>query len=205
LQNSGRTVFAYYGCLEPRAADLLSGAIPIRDWPRSQNKWDWLGHGIYFWEHAPERAIEWARAAGARRGRGETPAVVGAIIHLGECFDLSNPRFTDILSRAYERLEKVYRDVGQVLPANSGDDEDMRRRDLDCLVLNYCLEKYAEGFSSVRCPFLEGPPAYPGARIRRRAHIQIAVRDPSCILGVFRPNIVGDEGARPIAGAPEAG
>ena len=39
----------------------------------------------------------------------------------------------------------------------------------------------------MRGVFVEGEPAYPGARIHSRSHIQIAVRDPACILGYFLP------------------
>jgi hypothetical protein len=41
---------------------------------------------------------------------------------------------------------------------------------------------------TVRCPFLEGKRAFPGSGIFRESHVQLAVRDKSCILGVFRPN-----------------
>jgi hypothetical protein len=40
---------------------------------------------------------------------------------------------------------------------------------------------------AVRCPFLEGEPAFPGSGISGESHVPIAVRDPTCILGVFRP------------------
>jgi hypothetical protein len=43
-------------------------------------------------------------------------------------------------------------------------------------------------FQSVRGIFAEGTPAFEGSGIRLKSHIQIAVRDPSCILGYFRPS-----------------
>jgi len=51
-----RVVPGYHGCLEPLATELLNGTRPIADWQPSDNSWDWLGKGIYFWEHAPARA-----------------------------------------------------------------------------------------------------------------------------------------------------
>lgn len=27
----------------------------------SSNPWEWLGHGIYFWQDAPNRARDWAK------------------------------------------------------------------------------------------------------------------------------------------------
>ena len=49
--------------------------------------------------------------------------------------------------------------------------------------------KAAFGYQTVRCPFEEGDDAFPGSMLKTQTHIQISVRDPSRILGVFRPNI----------------
>jgi hypothetical protein len=65
----------------------------------------------------------------------------------------------------------------------------LKRRELDCLVLNYLCSQSPVLYQTVRGVFLEGDPAYPDAMIRKESHVQIAVRDPSCILGVFRPNL----------------
>ena len=51
-------------------------------------------------------------------------------------------------------------------------------------------ENAAQPFQTVRAAFEEGEPAFAGSMIRRETHIQIAVRDPRCILGVFRPMMV---------------
>jgi hypothetical protein len=64
-------------------------------------------------------------------------------------------------------------------------------RELDCLVINYCLarlESRGMQYDTVRGAFLEREPVYPEAGFSREAHVQIAVRNPSCVLGVFRPN-----------------
>src|SRR5262249_2886859 len=71
---------------ETLAQRLLLGKLPVSGWRPSINDWDGLGHGIYFWEHAPERALRWARER--YRGRRQRPAVVGAHLQLGRCFDL---------------------------------------------------------------------------------------------------------------------
>ncbi len=53
-------------------------------------------------------------------------------------------------------------------PGHSND-EDFVKRHLDCLVLNFLHEMREtaglEAFDSVRSPFLEGGPLYPGAKI----------------------------------------
>jgi hypothetical protein len=67
----------------------------------------------------------------------------------------------------------------------------LKRRELDCLVINDCLSRLQQTgvqYDTVRSAFLEGDPAYPGAGFARESHIQLAVRNPTCILGVFRPN-----------------
>lgn len=184
-----RIVIGYHGCLDPVASQLLSGDLPIRDWPRSENAWDWLGRGVYFWEHAPSRALAWARAKAERAGRSGSEAVVGALIRLGNCFDLLDVSYSAAPAAAYNDLRATYAAAGRHLPSNRGSDADLRRRELDCLVINYCLDLSPVTYDSVRAAFIEGPPAYPGAKIHRETHIQIAVRNPGCILGVFRPNL----------------
>ena len=87
MERFARIVVGYHGCLEPLASELLSGQKPLAEWPRSQNRWDWLGSGLYFWEHAPQRAYRWANQRAARAGGTAQPAVVGALIQLNQCFD----------------------------------------------------------------------------------------------------------------------
>ena len=45
----------------------------------SDNDYDWLGNGIYFWEEAPARAYEWAKWKFE-----DDAAVIGAKIRLGQ-------------------------------------------------------------------------------------------------------------------------
>lgn len=179
-----RIVLGYHGC-EPAFADaLVRGEVSVDAWQASENPHDWLGHGIYFWEFAPERAWAWSRKG----------SVVGAVIQLGLCLDFTNTKCTELLAQNYESIRKRYQRRRKKLPANRG-----KRRDLDCLIVN-TLVAQAEAdagirYQTVRGPFLEGEPAYPGSGIMRESHIQIAVRDKTCILGVFRPHFSeGEEG-----------
>ncbi len=187
MEPFARIVIGYHGCTEAYARELLLGAKPLHEWQPSTNDWDWLGHGVYFWEHSPERALRWAQEKHAKSG--ETPSVLGAVIQLGRCFDLLNEAITDILASSFQELDASYQQAGQPLPQNRG--RDWKRRELDCLVINDCLSRLqARGvqYDTVRGAFLEGTPAYPGAGFSREAHVQIAIRNPTCILGVFRPN-----------------
>ncbi|MBX3155770.1 MAG: hypothetical protein KF773_07215 [Deltaproteobacteria bacterium] len=181
MDRFARWVLGYHGCSAVLAHELLTGARSVRDWPASANDYDWLGHGIYFWEHGPERALQWAH-----EHHRDTPAVVGAIIQLGHCFDLLDTKFTSQLLPVFERQRRDAGAAGTTLRANRGPDGDLGGRFLDCFVINACLEELPD-VQTVRCAFREGEPAFPGAMIFRESHIQIAVRDPDCVLGVFRP------------------
>lgn len=182
---------------------LLSGRIPIADWKVSRNDYDWLGEGIYFWEHSPERAWQWARDAAERnrrKGKRFTAAVVGAVIQLGSCLDLTDADWAWALTEAYAITRRVYRTKRWSLPRNTGPKPDLGCRKRDCLVVNECvrvLDTYARSaentgglqpIQTVRAPFFEGEPLYPGAMFRSLSHIQVAVRNTACILGVFLPN-----------------
>jgi hypothetical protein len=188
MEPFARLVVGYHGCTEAFARGLLLGRKPLREWQASTNDWDWLGQGIYFWEHAQERAWRWARER--YRTRRQRPAVIGAYIQLGRCFDLLDESITALLGDAYERLAQAVAAQGGSLPQNRG--REWKLRELDCMVINACVDELHRGgtdYDTVRGAFLEGTPVYPGAGFSRESHIQIAVRNSSCILGVFQPNL----------------
>lgn len=179
MDRFARVVLGYHGCDADFAESVLLGKTEVHDWRRSENDYDWLGHGIYFWEHAPERALSWASS---RKKKG----VIGAVIQLGNCLDFTDVKYTELLSLRYQSMVEMYRLTGASLPENKG-----KNRKLDCLMVNELIRQkraLLDPFQTVRCPFLEGEPAFPGSGILKESHIQIAVIDPACILGVFRPN-----------------
>jgi hypothetical protein len=71
----------------------------------SDNKWDWLGPGSYFWEEDPVRALEYAinTSMGRQKNKtaADTPFVIGAIIDLGNCLNLVELTALDILRAAF--------------------------------------------------------------------------------------------------------
>lgn len=171
----GRVV-AYHGTTKKVGKQILEGG----SFRASANGHDWIGDGTYFWENGPERAWQWARKHHPR-----SPFVVGAVIHLGNCYDLTDTRYTDDLSAGAAHYFRSIVGAGLPVPANTGG-----RRMLDCSVINWWLKLQAEKgvqFDSVRCAFTEGPPVFEGSAICMESHIQIAVRNPECIVGVFRP------------------
>ncbi|PWU10576.1 MAG: hypothetical protein C5B50_25235 [Verrucomicrobia bacterium] len=189
--NYQRLVTGYHGCDAAVATKVLSGAARLNF---STNPYDWLGWGIYFWEHGPQRAAEWAVEQARISGkRIREPAVLGARIDLGECFDLLDTAYTRRLQRYYFELRERLREETVPMPQNR-DAPSSRRGDKvlrfrDRAVIDYAVSKVKEEedivFRSVRCAFLEGEPAFPGSKIALKSHIQIAVRDPACIQEVF--------------------
>jgi hypothetical protein len=115
------------------------------------------------------------------------PFVIGAVVELGPCLDQTTASGLEWVKIAYDSLREVTQAAGLELPTNSGDD---LRRNLDCAVLrrlHTILEaENLPSIDTVKGVFTEGQPAYPGSGFREETHIQIAVRNPRCIKGVFR-------------------
>jgi hypothetical protein len=186
-----RLVLGYHGCDQSVADRVLAGEDMLK---KSEKHYDWLGSGIYFWEHGPERAMDWAIEQ-KQRGKITSPAVVGAVIHLGNCFDFMDVRYTRVLKDAYPQFEDYCKRNGKELPVNessSDHDVDLLLRKLDCSMINWLcqfMESEQIGkFDSVRGMFREATPAFPGSSIHLKSHIQLAIRNSACILGYFRPH-----------------
>lgn len=202
--NRSNLIIGFHGCDKKSANALLNKPDVIKI---SDEKYDWLGHGIYFWENNEERARQWARQRLSRKGLNENDAaVVGAVIQLGYCCDLMDSRFSGLLKIYHKLMEEAYTKAGKVMPVNKNHSADTHNdkllRELDCAVIEYMHswieEKYKEevadkGFSilkifdSTRGVFMEGGRVYNGAEIFEKTHIQICVRNFNCIKGFFLP------------------
>ena len=179
-------ILAFHGCDLAVAEEVVTGRASLR---RSENTYDWLGHGIYFWENNPERALEWAEAA-AKRGRIQSPAVIGAILDLGHCLDLTETVGCEEVAKTYGSLRYLIAKGALDEVENSGGPDALKRH-LDCSVINtlhYLRERNGHSpYTSVRAAFHERGELYPGAGFSRRAHIQICIRDEAAVLGYFLP------------------
>jgi hypothetical protein len=177
-------VLAYHGCDRGLGESLLAGAKSLTP---SDNDYDWLGPGMYFWESNPGRAQEFAEEKRKRREKIRDPFVVGAVIDLGLCLDLTTKDSIESLRLAYEALLEAFNLTGQNPPVNGP--EHWRRR-LDCAVfrtLHQVLESAgAQQIDTVRGVFTEGCPIYAGSALLEKTHVQIAVLNPECIKAVFR-------------------
>ncbi len=194
-----RPIVAYHGCDRKVAERVLLGAQKLK---MSENNYDWLGRGIYFWEHGPQRAYDWAKWRAKHPGKSKerritTPYVLGAHVHLGRCFDLLDTSHTRLLTEMFPIYSESCKERGVALPKNcsvaGANPGDLVLRLLDCAVVNWCLEIIEQEenvtFDTVRCVFSEGVPVFEGSRILQKSHIQIAVRDPAAIIGFFKPNL----------------
>jgi hypothetical protein len=176
LPTAPRTVIAYHGC-SLQAAEQIRAAYRFLP---SARAYDWLGEGIYFWEYAPYRALDWAIFRCGREG-GE-PVVLRADIRLGRCLNLLDikhfPRLAQIHALA------VQEQGIENMPRNT----DRGAHNLDRLIIDtYCRiveEEASVPPQTVRSSFPEGEPIYPGSKILSKAHTQIAVRDATCILRI---------------------
>jgi hypothetical protein len=175
-------VLAYHGCDHDLGERVLSGETSFKP---SNNDYDWLGPGVYFWESNPQRALEFAREKG-KRGEIRKPFVVGAVVDMGLCLDLTTKDSIENLREAHRSLLMTI-PKGGPLPANGP--ETWRRR-LDCAVIR-CLHQIrrdpgSEPIDTVRGIFTEGHPIYDGSAILEKTHVQLAVLNPECIRAVFR-------------------
>lgn len=180
-------VLGFHGTDADTAEKVLSGKEHLTP---SQNDYDWLGPGIYFWEYSPKRALDFVTAAyqdtKLTKGKIKKPAVIGAVIDPGVCLNLLESSALNQVKEAHVLLEWFH---DGPIPTNKGGD-DLVRRHLDCAVIKLVHEIRKVGklpaFDSVRGVFWEGQPLYPGAGFREKNHVQLCVCNPDCIKGYFR-------------------
>jgi hypothetical protein len=185
-------VLGYHGCDKTLGERAVGGEVHLK---ASENDYDWLGGGIYFWENSARRALDWAKFAKKNprftRSRITEPFVIGAIIDLGACLDLLEAESIAVVADGFQGLRESCTAASLTLPENKKMGGELIIRRLDNAVINYVhasREQQAEqAFDSVRAPFIEGSPLYENAGFYERTHIQICVRNPKQILGSFRP------------------
>ena len=175
LPELGPIVLGYHGTSSEAADKIVRDGFLVSD-----NDYDWLGRGVYFFQDAPGRAWEWAH-----QNYKDDPAVITAEIHLANCMDLLDVSWNRVLSDAYDSYLNLLRQSGSSPPTQSGG-----AHPLDRAVINYTvgvLEEAGIRIDCVRAAFREGRPVYQDSALYDRAHVQIAVRDTaSCIKRIGR-------------------
>lgn len=190
-RNATAFVLGYHGCDLDLARQVVLDETGLTF---SRNRYDWLGEGIYFWEADPRRAWEWAdeREAAGKIG---AAGVIGAAIDLGNCLDLLARENIELVAAAYDSLQQLKRRSGERLPRNraarGGRPADRLLRIGDCEVINHLHRLIDDGdggvapFDTVRGVFVEGERIFPTSGFHRQTHVQVAVRRPAAIKGVF--------------------
>jgi hypothetical protein len=184
-------IFGFHGLDEDIGRSVLNGEIELR---HSNNSYDWLGNGVYFWENSYERARQYAIQDSRRPNtKIKKPFVIGAIIDLGNCLDLLDKKWLDFLLFAYNEMVLTLNENGNELPTNSTfgmNDFDFKKRELDCAVVRYAValgQAENNKFDSVRAAFWEGKELYPNAGFKTHNHIQLSVINLNCKKGIFLP------------------
>lgn len=177
-------ILGFHGCHSDVVKSLVNGETGMRV---SGNKLDWLGKGIYFWAHDPRRALEWAAE---RPQSADSPGVVGGIIQLGRCLNLTERASIDAIRGAYLDLKHARKNANppQAMPVNR---KKARYLDNDVMETLHIIRdnEGLEPYDSVIGYFAEGAPIYRTAGLRHQNHLQICVRNPKNILGWFLPKM----------------
>lgn len=189
-------MLGYHGCDKAIAQKAVTDGAELL---HSDRDYDWLGPGAYFWESDPKRALEWAEWK-TQIGEYNEPSVIGAVIDLRNCLDLVSRDDTELFRAAHKSFIQLQAKSGLPIPRNrnpkGSKDKDRVLRYLDCAVfrhLHEIIDNLAsedvsiERFDTVRGMFVEGGKAFSGSGIYRKSHVQIAVRSPECIKGLFYP------------------
>jgi len=195
-------IIGFHGCDEESRNNLLNYPNNVAI---SRENYDWLGHGIYFWENNYDRALQWAKDK-QKRGLIKKPVVIGAVLQLNYCCDFLDSKYVATIQGYHDLMVSAYRAAGKELPKNKDLPKDQYKdkilRELDCAVIEFMNQRIlAEAqeemkkqeytnikiFDSTRGVFTEGGPAYNGAGIFEKSHIQICIRNPNCIKGFFLP------------------
>jgi hypothetical protein len=182
-----RTIVAYHGTTMEVANSLVNGG----EFFPSDRKSDWLGKGRYFWEYAPRQAWWWTRDL----RKHPRPAVVGAMIRLGNCLDLLDPENVRLLRNVHDDMIPKWRSTGREVPENF-----RHQRSLDRAILNWFYTQSdlagtpIETCRGVFVPADKEKRVWRGSWIYEEAHIQVCVRNPKNILALWHVRPDGSYG-----------
>ncbi len=130
-------VIGFHGCERTIRDQLLNEPNDI---VVSKQPYDWLGHGMYFWENNYTRALQWAEDK-MKRGAIKTPAVIGGLLYPGYCCDFLDAKYIQLLKVHYNSMAVAYKTAGKEMPKNKDLPQDRYKdkifRELDCAAIEF--------------------------------------------------------------------
>ncbi|EER62330.1 conserved hypothetical protein [Acidovorax delafieldii 2AN] len=133
----GRIVLAYHGCDITTRDGFVRGQITPEI---SENRYDWLGKGLYFFEGDWKRALNLANFAHSHpdlfltQKPIATPAVVGTVLDVDRWLDLTTQEGIEDFTRAAEAVVRGSAENGEPQPENKAayvGDKDLLHRAFD--------------------------------------------------------------------------
>lgn len=188
--NTGQLLLAYHGCDITTRDELVARHMPTLD--SSNNVYDWLGPGIYFFENDPQRAMNFAKASAQHPDRMytkrpiATPAVVGAVICVTSCIDMSNQVGLTEFSLVLSALQAQ----GTTLAANDEQNPALRRLNNQVFAAMHAFRaaRGERAYDLVRSAFVQGLPLGDSrSGFNGDNHVQLAVLKSEAIIGWFIP------------------
>lgn len=185
-----RVVRGYHGTSAAHAAVILrDGFLP------SDNDYDCLGDGVYFFEDGLVQAGGWATRVDPCE-----PAVVRADVRLEDCMDLRDSvGWVPLLAQVHGEVLRVSRQHGLLLPRQTASAHRLDRLIIEVAVA--ILEREGIRTRAVRAVFAEGAPAFPGSFLSEGFHVQVAVRDADLISNVDVVSAGSPDAAHPSPAA----
>lgn len=113
----------FHGCEKNEGMRLLTEPNSLSSSTRNHER---LGHGFYVWENNIERALDWAK--NHRPNPYKEPFVIGVVYTLGNCMDLTDKHFIDLLSDDYPRFVEDLQWIGEPIPQNTNPERKLRQR-----------------------------------------------------------------------------
>ena len=124
-------ILGFHGCDNSISSKVLIGEKSLKS---SENEYDWLGHGIYFWENSDSRALEFAQHQKDNpkyvNYPVDNPSVLGAVINLGYCLDLLDYSNLKLLKSAFEILKTSHNSSKFPTNKRAGKNRDLVLRNL---------------------------------------------------------------------------
>lgn len=141
-------VLGFHGTTQTVAKKVVNQEENLK---HSDNDYDWLGSGIYFWQNNELRALKFAEDAKKRKHLTDAPKVVGAVLDLGICLDLLQSKNLQEVKSAHIYLPRIFKNSGTQIPQNivPNSSGDKLVRNLDCAVIAMVHEIRKQKYNAI--------------------------------------------------------